>query len=74
MRPRNGNNLEAVQDLAAQVEAYEQKGPILQLQTTWAVTQGDGASDQSESIELGVRLHSSDDKYVLQIRTNGVTL
>lgn len=74
VRPQKGRDLKAVQDLATLVNGYEQKGPIFQLQTTWAVTKEYGARDRSQSQELGVRLHSPDDKYVLQVRTNGFTL
>lgn len=56
------------------VDGYEQKGPIFQLQTTWAVTKEEGARNRSQSHELGVRLHSPDEKFVLQVRTNGFTL
>jgi len=74
VRPGKGTDLEAVRALATLVGDYEQKGPILQLQTTWAVTKEEGARNRSQSQELGVRLHSPDEKYVLQVRTSGFTL
>ena len=75
VRPRKGEyDLEAVQELANSVEGYEQKGPIVRLETTWAVTKDQGAKSRSRSQGLGIRLHSSDEKYVLQLRTNGFTL
>lgn len=72
-RPQKGMGLEAVQKLADEVDGYEQHGPIIALQTKWSVTKEHGAQEQSESREIGVRLHSSDQKYVLQLRTNGFT-
>lgn len=73
-RPSEGTDLEAVQDLAMRTEGYEEKGPIFRFQTTWALTEEKGLTDQSLSQKLGVRLHSPDDKYVLQLRTNGFTI
>ncbi len=74
VRPSNDDGLKEVQEFANSLEGYEQVGPIMRLQTTWELSKEGGAKEQSLSSELGVRLNSNDEKYVLQIRTNGFTL
>lgn len=74
VQPGKGDGLKAVQEFANSLEGYEQVGPIMQLLTTWNLSKEDGAKEQSQSSELGVRVQSTDEKYVLQIRTNGMTL
>jgi uncharacterized protein (TIGR04255 family) len=74
VRSSKGVDLEAVKALASSVPGYVQQGPIFQLETVWNVTKEEGARDRSRSQELGVRLHSPDGRFVLQVRTSGFTL
>lgn len=72
--PRDSGDLELVQKFAGEVDGYEQVGPIMQLETTWAVSKDDSPKNQSKSKELGVRLQSVDKTYVIQARTHGLTV
>lgn len=72
--PNKSSDLKAVHAFAGQLDGYDNRGPILQLQTNWSVTKDEGARNVSQSHELGVRLHSTDEKYVMQARANGFTL
>jgi len=67
-----------VSDLEPLVErlapGYVKKGPILELQASFAVDgKGDRISDAA-SQQIGVRLHSADDRYVAQIQLGGFSL
>jgi uncharacterized protein (TIGR04255 family) len=74
VRPRNGVDLEAVQALVNSIAGYASKGPIVRIETSWSVTKDDGTRNTSHSRELGVRLHSTDERHVLQARIDGFTL
>jgi uncharacterized protein (TIGR04255 family) len=53
---------------------YVKKGPIFELQASFAVDpKGEGSSDVA-SQEIGVRLHSADDRYVAQFQLAGFSL
>jgi uncharacterized protein (TIGR04255 family) len=73
VRPREGVELGAVQELVKSIDGYQSQGPIITLQTRWMFSEQHGVQEQSESREIGIRLQS-DQKYVLQLRTDGLTL
>lgn len=73
VRAREATGLLAVQELARAIDGYQVQGPIMTLQTRWSVSPERGAQQSAESKEIGVRLHL-DQRYVLQLRINGLTL
>ncbi len=73
LRPNDEVPIETIEAFAASIEGYEVKGPIFQLETTWSIEQ-EVAKNRSKSQSLGIRLHSSDEKYVLQLTSIGFTL
>jgi uncharacterized protein (TIGR04255 family) len=73
--PRAGFQLQCL-DLMAQrlTPTYETKGPIFELAAKFGIDpKGEGQSDL-QSKQVGLRLHSSDDRFVLQIRQEGLSL
>ena len=72
--PAGEIKLKDLHKFSSLLDGYEAKGPIFQIETEWNISKEKGAKEQSKSLELGVRLHSTDDKYVLQIRTEAFTL
>jgi len=73
LRPKDEVPIETIEAFADSVEGYEIKGPIFHLETTWSIEE-EVAKTQSKSQSLGIRLHSSDEKYVLQLTKIGFTL
>jgi uncharacterized protein (TIGR04255 family) len=75
VNPAAGVGLESVRTITQALKGrYEPQGPIFELQTQWSVPTDGDPSTTSAARELGVRLHSTDGKYVLQARTSGFTL
>lgn len=72
--PGSAVSLKGLQSFAEQVAGYEVKAPIFQVETEWNISKETGARDHSKSQEVGVRLQSADEKYILQIRTEAFTL
>jgi uncharacterized protein (TIGR04255 family) len=74
VRPQRSAGLEAVRELSKNIEGYVQQGPIVHVQTKWTVTDDQVTQENSDLKEIGVRLHSANQKYVAQLRTDGFTL
>lgn len=75
VRPRDGLS---VSDFAAEASRfaphYVKQGPIFHVQALIAVdTDSNGRSAMSSS-EVGLRMHSTDERYVMQIQRDGFTL
>ncbi|MFZ0545320.1 MAG: TIGR04255 family protein [Candidatus Promineifilaceae bacterium] len=67
-------SIDRIRHLADQVDGYEIQGPMYKLQTKWKLSPEDGATHDSTLDEQGLRLRSSDEKIILQVRTNGLTV
>lgn len=72
LQPRTVD-LPALREFATSLEGYKVQGPILQFQSMWEFTT-EGVRDSSAQSEAGVRLHSSDEKFVLQLQHRNFTL
>lgn len=53
---------------------YSLQGPIFELSTNWSMTKDDGPRNENAANELGIRLVSTNEKYVIQARTHGFTI
>jgi len=74
VRPRKAAGLDSVRELSKRIQGYSQQGPIIHMQTKWTVNEDQVTQEKSDVREVGVRLHSVDQKYVAQLRTDGFTL
>jgi uncharacterized protein (TIGR04255 family) len=74
VRERRGFDLHELDAIRTRLEPeYVKKGPIIELQTNLSMSEkGDGIAE-TRSRELGIRLHSRDEKFVAQFSREGFT-
>lgn len=74
VKPSTDVTVESVRRMADVLRGrYEPQGPLFEVQARLAVTV-QGPDTKTASRELGMRLQSRDGKYVVQARTNGLTV
>lgn len=74
VRERGGFDLQELDAIRTRLEPeYVKKGPIVELQTNLSVSEKGGGVAETRSRELGIRLHSRDEKYVAQVSREGFT-
>lgn len=75
VRKRPELDLQSLQSVDAYMAAgYFKKGPIVAVQANLSVSAEGQGSAKTISRELGVRLHSKDEKYVTQVQLEGLTI
>lgn len=73
--PKEGLTFEALREAFEQLEGYYVKGPIMQGLFEFNVREvGQQPQTSSKTAQVGMRLHSKDEKYVVQCVLGGFTL
>lgn len=73
--PRDGLRVADFEPLVAMLAPdYTKKGPLIELHASVQVESGQAPQTDSTLAEVGVRLHSADDRYVLQLQLEGFSL